>query len=234
MKSPSRWLNIICDDLTRFSEDISQHVNGLLLDVGCGIKLESFKPKVKRYIGLEYPDSSRINDRQQVNKNDIYGTALDLPFRDASFDTVVALSLLEHLSDPQRAVNEAYRVLKRGGTFAATVPFMNRIHLAPYDFFRFTIYGIRHIVETSGFEVIKIEDGGGMWKMLGARLAGYIYSDILGLGYGVSDLEVRPKIYLLPLFAPLIILIVFIFRLLDKIHCVKKDTLHYYVLCRKP
>ncbi|MBU1869486.1 MAG: methyltransferase domain-containing protein, partial [Candidatus Omnitrophica bacterium] len=204
-----------------------------LLDVGCGIKQDIFKPKVKRYIGLDYPDSSRVNERLEINKNDVFGTALNLPFKTNSFDSVVALSLFEHLPDPQCAANEAFRVLKNSGYFALTVPFMNRIHLAPYDFFRFTVYGIRHIVESAGFKVIKVEDGGGMWKMIGARLAGYLYSDIMGLGYGVSDLDVKPKKYLLPVFAPLIVFIVLICRLLDKLHCVRKDTLHYYVLCQK-
>jgi hypothetical protein len=113
------------------------------------------------------------------------------------------------------------------------VPFINRIHLAPFDYFRFTVYGIRHILETAGFTVAKIMDGGGMWKAIGARLAGYLYSDILGLGYGIDDLEVKPKKYLLPIFAPFIVLIVVVSLFLDRIHCVKKDTLHYYVLCSK-
>ena len=227
------WFNITVSDLDAFNRDICGHLTGRLLDVGCGRKQELFPPVVERYIGLNHPSSSHINRQDEVYESDVFGDALFLPFRECSFDSVVALSLLEHLTDPQGACDEAYRVLKKGGVFAVTVPFINRIHLAPYDFFRFTEYGIRHILEKSGFRVIKLVDGGGMFKCIGARLAGYLYSDIMGLGYGSDDLATRPKKYLLPFLLPVIALIVCVFRLLDKLHCVKKDTLHYYVLCRK-
>jgi SAM-dependent methyltransferase len=45
-----------------------------------------------------------------------------LPFEEASFDVVVAGELLEHLRDPRRVVAEAWRVLRPGGTFVASVP----------------------------------------------------------------------------------------------------------------
>ena len=45
---------------------------------------------------------------------------LDLP--DESFDVVVAGELLEHLRDPERVVADARRVLRKGGTFVASVP----------------------------------------------------------------------------------------------------------------
>lgn len=228
-----QWFNIAIYDLANFNKDISKHIYGNFLDIGCGSKQKIFQASVKRYIGLEYPSSRQINKQLSNTQADIFGDAHYLPFKNESFDSVTALSLFEHLSEPQSAARESYRVLKKGGIFAVTVPFMNRIHMAPYDFFRFTVYGIRHILEDSGFTIIKIIDGGGMWKMIGYRLAGYLYSDVLGLGYGSDDIEVKPKKYLLPIFAPFIIFIVLLCRFLDKIHCVKKDTLHYYVLCRK-
>jgi SAM-dependent methyltransferase len=45
-----------------------------------------------------------------------------LDFEDASFDVVVAGELLEHLRDPHRVVDDAWRVLRPGGTFVASVP----------------------------------------------------------------------------------------------------------------
>lgn len=48
--------------------------------------------------------------------------ALDLPFRSASFDRVIAAEVLEHVSDDRRAVAELVRVLRPGGTLAVTVP----------------------------------------------------------------------------------------------------------------
>jgi len=50
------------------------------------------------------------------------GDATRLPFADASFDSVIAAEILEHVLDDQRAMNELTRVLRPGGVVAVTVP----------------------------------------------------------------------------------------------------------------
>ena len=52
----------------------------------------------------------------------IRGDATRLPFADAAFDCVVTSEVLEHIHDDRAALGELARVLKPGGTFAATVP----------------------------------------------------------------------------------------------------------------
>ena len=52
----------------------------------------------------------------------IRGDATRLPFADAAFDCVVTSEVLEHIHDDRAALSELARVLKPGGTFAATVP----------------------------------------------------------------------------------------------------------------
>jgi ubiquinone/menaquinone biosynthesis C-methylase UbiE len=64
---------------------------------------------------------------------------LDLTFPDESFDFVLSDQVLEHVEgDPQRAVNESWRVLRRGGIALHTTCFINPIHEYPKDFWRFT------------------------------------------------------------------------------------------------
>jgi len=62
----------------------------------------------------------------------------DLPFADGTFDAVILQAVLEHVVDPVRCVSEAHRVLAPGGLVYAETPFMQQVHMGPYDFTRFS------------------------------------------------------------------------------------------------
>lgn len=67
----------------------------------------------------------------------------NLPFADASFDVVMSDQVLEHIADPFRCASEARRVLRPGGLQIHTTCFVNPIHDAPGDNYRFTPDGLR-------------------------------------------------------------------------------------------
>lgn len=71
--------------------------------------------------------------------------AHDLPFADGSFDAVVVQAVLEHVADPYRCVAEIHRVLNCNGLVYAETPFMQQVHMAAYDFTRFTHLGHRRL-----------------------------------------------------------------------------------------
>ena len=58
-----------------------------------------------------------------ANSGFLVASALDLPFADGMFDTVIALNLLDRVPDPARALDELARVTNRGGTLLITSPF---------------------------------------------------------------------------------------------------------------
>jgi len=66
-----------------------------------------------------------------------------IPFRDNSIDAVIIQAVLEHVIDPQRAVDEIWRVLKPKGLAYAETPFLQQVHEGPHDFTRFTHSGHR-------------------------------------------------------------------------------------------
>ena len=68
-----------------------------------------------------------------------------IPLRDASVDAVVIQAVLEHVLDPWQVVTEIHRVLKKDGLVYADTPFMQQVHMGPYDFTRFTESGHRYL-----------------------------------------------------------------------------------------
>lgn len=71
--------------------------------------------------------------------------AHDLPFKNETFDVVIAQAVLEHVLDPQRCVSEIERVLKKDGLVYAETPFIQQVHAGRFDFTRFTHLGHRRL-----------------------------------------------------------------------------------------
>jgi SAM-dependent methyltransferase len=106
------------------------------------------------YVGIDVEASGRPAENKRV---DLFFDGLDIPFEDASFDAVLCTEVLEHCVDADRLVGEMYRVLRSGGHAVITVPFMWGEHELPFDFRRYSTNGVRRLLETSGFEVMRIE-----------------------------------------------------------------------------
>ncbi|MDD2751953.1 MAG: class I SAM-dependent methyltransferase [Candidatus Omnitrophica bacterium] len=66
--------------------------------------------------------NSKINKISLLNA-DIYR----IPFRDETFDLVICQSVLEHLTDLEKAFNEIGRVLKKGGKLIIGFPLKNKL-----------------------------------------------------------------------------------------------------------
>jgi SAM-dependent methyltransferase len=128
--------------------------SGLLLDDGCGNRpyADWYAPLVTGSVGLDVVGDGGA---------DVVGYADRLPFADASFDTVLATELLEHVANPDAAVAEAFRVLRPGGHALFSVPFLYPTHEAPHDYVRFTRYGLRDILVRNGFHVVTLDAKGG-------------------------------------------------------------------------
>ena len=94
-----------------------------ILDIGCGTGAMS--RKLAPWGSVVSADFSplALSYSRRRNLNLLCASdAMRLPFRDESFDLVVAMDILEHVSDDSAALSEIYRVLKPGGRIIATVP----------------------------------------------------------------------------------------------------------------
>ena len=72
---------------------------------------------------------------------------------DATFNCVFCSGVLEHVDDHEAALAEITRILRPGGTLLLGLPFRQAIHLAPTDYWRFTEYGARVLLERHGYQV---------------------------------------------------------------------------------
>ena len=69
----------------------------------------------------------------------------NLPYENNIFDFVISDQVIEHLEEPQKAIDESCRVLKKGGIAIHTTCFMNYIHPDPLDLWRFSPEGLRYL-----------------------------------------------------------------------------------------
>ena len=152
-------MSIFQPDRYLLKKQIKKHahyIKGIVLDAGSGDgeRYKSFF-KFDKYVTLD------INSSHGA---EIVGSVEDIPADSESFDSVVSTQVLEHVKNPQKAVDEFYRVLKLGGHCLVTVPQLNELHEEPHDYFRFTKYGLEQIFSNAGFKIILIERRGGFWS----------------------------------------------------------------------
>ncbi|MBU2082172.1 class I SAM-dependent methyltransferase [Patescibacteria group bacterium] len=147
---PDRYL------LKKQIKKYAHYIKGVILDAGGGDgnRYRSFF-KFEKYLTLDINPSI---------SPDIVGSVEDIPLGDNSIDSVVSTQVLEHIKNPQKAVEEFYRVLKIGGYCLLTAPQFSELHEEPYDYFRFTALGLEELFKKAGFKIVLIEKRGGFWS----------------------------------------------------------------------
>jgi len=162
MKKSSRiahnWL--IVDVHNHFFKSILPRLKGVVVDLGCGPMPYSQEVVGQgcRYVGVDWPNS--VHGVAPDVASDL-NAAINLPSDSA--DAVICFSVLEHLHRPATMLAECWRILKPGSAFYIEVPFQWHVHEAPFDYYRFTRYGLEKLLKDAGFEEIEISANGGFW-----------------------------------------------------------------------
>ncbi len=124
------WL--IYDIGNHFLMKFSSNFKGVLYDLGAGESpyKDFFLKYAQQYVAVDWAGSyhnTKPDIAADLNK--------PLPIASEVGDTVVSLSVMEHLCEPQTMLNEAFRILKPGGAIVLQVPWQWWIHEAPMIFF---------------------------------------------------------------------------------------------------
>lgn len=169
---------------------------GDLLDVGCGkMPYKNYileNSDVINYTGLDIEDALVYDSSVQP---DFIWDGIRMPFENEQFDTAFGTEVLEHCPNPNIILSEVNRVLKKGGTFFFSVPFLWPLHEVPHDEFRYTPFSLKRLLEENGFEKIDIKANGG-WHASMAQM--------LGLWVRRSPLSNRRRKFLSMLLKPVI------------------------------
>jgi SAM-dependent methyltransferase len=176
-----------------------------VLDIGCGHKPYADLFADCQHIGL--------NNTTQDASPDLVADAMRLPIASQSIDLVFCTQVLEHVARPWILLNECFRVLRPGGWLVLSAPCYWPLHEEPYDFYRYTRYGLERLVRDAGFASCRVMSDGGDY----ARLF-------------LSLIHALPRVVRLPFRLPLNVLGV----LLDKASYRTTLPANYTVLARMP
>lgn len=97
-----------------------------------------------------------------------------LPAHVGGYDFVLSSQVLEHVAEPADYLAECLRVLEPGGRLLVTTHGTYWDHACPYDYWRWTGYGLRKIVEAAGFETMDVKK-----ITTGTRAALYLFEQKL-------------------------------------------------------
>jgi len=100
----------------------------IILDLGCGVGeyFKSFNLKDYLVVGCDVEYLALQN--RICNFNPVQGSTEMLPFRDKSFDLILFSEVLEHLSNPNKALDEIERISKHKGLLIISTPLKNAIY----------------------------------------------------------------------------------------------------------
>lgn len=139
-------------DSNRWIYKHAKNIKGLVLSVGSGDDSDGMGNRYRDY----FESSSNYTTSENDNSYDV-DLILDVRnmnnIMDDSYDSIFCSGVLEHVDDFPQAMNEITRVLKSKGILLLGLPFNQKPHMEPFDFWRFTRYGIQYMLNSDYHEI---------------------------------------------------------------------------------
>ena len=159
----SLFRNVICNPVFlsefRLRRALRGEINRLnlknktVLDLGCGDK--QYQPFFLEadYFAIDVESSGRP---AKMKCPDLYFDGVDIPFASNFFDVILCTQVLEHAENPMALMLEAKRVCKKDGVIVLSVPFVYPEHEVPFDFRRYSAFGVHQLADQLNFTVINL------------------------------------------------------------------------------
>jgi|688.fasta_scaffold427404_1 SAM-dependent methyltransferase len=145
---------VLCKEIKIFSSKIK---NKKILDYGSGDqRYRKFFINNNSYFSLDVKKSGykKIKKNQPLIDGHIKKI---LPIKESAYDIIICTEVLEHVIHLDFLIKEFKRILKKNGSILITTPFVWAEHDIPYDFRRFTSYGIKKLFLENNFKIIKFK-----------------------------------------------------------------------------
>lgn len=168
-------------------------LSGNLLDFGCGRKPYENLFTVSSYTGVDVESGGHDHRRSRV---DVYYDGKHLPFENESFDALFCSEVLEHVFDPDEILSEIGRVLRKGSLALITTPFCWNEHEIPFDYARYSSFGMEYLLKKNGFRVKELDKSGNFPRACFQLSALYFYE--IFKRYGMAG-KLLAQIFITPI-----------------------------------
>jgi len=180
-------------EIAGFAESIP--IGALVLDAGAGeapykslFKHAKYESADFEKVDKTYASSTYVCDLQKI------------PVENCRYDFIIFNQVMEHLPEPLLVLTELYRVLKPGGKLFYTGPLFYEEHEQPFDYYRYTQFGLRYMLSSTGFAIDRIDWLEGYFGTVGYQLNGmslYLPNNPRDLGSGFIGYSLTPIMSLL-------------------------------------
>lgn len=142
--------SLILEELVNFFENKTFDT---LIDVGCGTKPYApvYEKSCRNSFGFDVNYSPH-----NLSNVAFLASAQNIPLSSSSANVILCSEVLEHVHEPWQVLAEMARIARPGAWIIVTTPFLVSVHEPPYDFYRYTEFGLRYLLNKAGFEVERL------------------------------------------------------------------------------
>lgn len=198
---------LIAEGLSSFAASLPQGCS--VMDAGAGEGQYRDYFGQQRYVGV---DLGVGDTKWNYAGLDCVADLLQLPFGPDRFDALVSVVTLEHVTDPAKAIAEMSRVARPGAKLFLVVPHEWEVHQHPHDYWRFTKFGVMRLLSENGWQIERLQAGGGYFRLLSRRL--------------MNGLQFLPG-WLMPIVALFVVPLALVVGLMDGLDAQRDYTLGY-------
>ncbi len=134
----------------QYEELKKNELKGKVLDLGGGGKASYSALFKGKY------DVVSLNIDESLKPTHVHDITKPFPLKDHEFDAAISFNTFEHIPEFETTFKETFRVLKKGGLFIFSTPFLKEVHGSPSDYWRYTSSCYEHLLSKHGFAITNI------------------------------------------------------------------------------